>query len=44
MHSHERAENPNSVLRSKGLVELDGERILLAPHMGVFITWVKHAI
>ena len=45
VHSHERAENLYYVLRGKGIVELDGERVLLEPHMGVFIPpGVKHGI
>jgi mannose-6-phosphate isomerase-like protein (cupin superfamily) len=45
VHSHKQAENIYYVLRGKGIVELDGERILLEPQMGVFIPpGVKHGI
>lgn len=44
-HSHEHAENIYYILKGKGIVELNGSRKLVEPHMVIFIPpRVKHSI
>ncbi len=45
VHVHEVAENIYYILRGKGIVELDGERHLVEPHMVIHIPpGVRHGI
>ena len=45
VHVHETAENIYYILEGKGVVELDGERHLIEPHMVIHIPpKVKHGI
>lgn len=45
VHSHEHAENLYYILKGKGIVELNGSRKLVEPHMVIFIPpKVKHGI
>jgi len=44
-HSHKHAENIYYILKGKGIVELNGSRKLVEPHMVIFIPpKVKHSI